>query len=175
MALARRDALILGGVAVAAAAAGLLVAPRLLEPRAGDAGALRQASFADLAGKTRTIAEWRGRPLLVNFWATWCAPCREEIPILMVARQKFSSTGLEIVGIAIDNAQKVAEFSLSFKISYPILVADAGGLELMRQLGNSGGGLPYTVFLDRRGDITRRKLGALKQPELDQALGRITD
>ncbi len=174
MALARREALILGGVAVVAAAAGLLVGPRLLEPRGGDVEALRGASFTDLSGKVRTLAEWQGRPLVVNFWATWCAPCREEIPMLMAAKRKFGPSGLEIVGIAIDKAAKVAEFTATFGISYPVVIADAGGLDLMRRLGNSAGGLPYTLFLDRSGAVVRRRLGALKQPELDDALRRLT-
>ena len=142
----RRNALILGAAGIAAAAAGFLVGPSLLQLGGGrDGEILRSASFADLDGKTRQLVEWTGKVLVCNFWATWCAPCREEIPLLVAAREKYGSAGVEIVGIAVDNAAKVRDFSLSFRISYPILLAEAGGLEMMRQLGNSSGGLPYTV------------------------------
>lgn len=175
----RREALILGAAGVAAAAAGFLVGPVLLQSASGGRGegpgpedaVLRSAKLFDLSGKPRQLAEWLDQPLVCNFWATWCAPCREEIPLLMSARQKYRETGLEIVGIAIDKAAKVGEFAASLKISYPILLAEADGLDLMRQLGNSSGGLPYTVVTDRRGSVVYRKLGAMKQADLDGILG----
>ena len=92
----------------------------------------------------------------------------------MAAREKYAAFGVEIVGIAIDNASKVRDFTASFKISYPILVAEADGLDLMRKLGNRAGGLPYTVVADRQGRVVERKLGALKQADLDAILGPLT-
>jgi thiol-disulfide isomerase/thioredoxin len=167
----RREALILGAAGLAAAAAGFLAGPALLQLGGGrEEGALAQAAFNDLDGRTRRLSEWRGRVVVYNFWATWCAPCREEIPLLIAARQKYGPSGVEIVGIAIDNGAKVREYAASFHIVYPILLAEADGLDLMRQLGNSGGGLPYTVIADRQGGLVHRKLGALKQPELDGIL-----
>ena len=171
MKVGRRQALLLGAAGIAAAAAGFLVGPALLRlGSGGDGEALRAASFADLDGKMRRLDEWRGRVLVCNFWATWCAPCREEIPLLLEMRRKYGPGGVEIVGIAIDDAAKVRQFSASFSISYPILLAETDGLDLMRRLGNSGGGLPYTVIVDREGTLVHRKLGALKQPELDGLL-----
>jgi len=175
MAPGRRDALLLGVAGIAAAAAGFLAGPALLQIDKGRGeGILRSASFPDLADRTRRLSEWDGKVLVCNFWATWCAPCREEIPLLIAAQGKYGPRGVEIVGIAIDNAVKVRQFSASFNISYPVLLADAGGLDLMRQLGNSSGGLPYTVIADRRGALVHRKLGALKAGELDQMLGPLT-
>ena len=170
MSLQRREALALAGVALAAATAGFVVGPWLLRRDSGDAGAIAAARFSDLAGGTRSLAEWRGQILVLNFWATWCAPCREEIPMLMAARDKYSGLGVEIVGIAIDTAAKVTEYVSQMKIRYPVLLADAGGLDLMRKLGNQASGLPYTVLLDRSGAPTARKLGALRQEELDSML-----
>jgi thiol-disulfide isomerase/thioredoxin len=167
----RREALILAGAGALAAAAGFLAGPALL--RLGGSGqdeALRQASFPDLEGRQRQLSEWAGKVLVCNFWATWCAPCREEIPLLLSARQKYAANGVEVVGIAIDNAAKVREFSKSLQVTYPILLAEADGLDLMRRLGNSGGGLPYTVISDRRGAVVHSKLGALKEAELEEML-----
>ena len=167
--------MILGGAGLAAAAAGFFAGPALLQLGGGrEDAALKQAAFNDLEGKLRRLAEWRGRVVVYNFWATWCAPCREEIPLLVATRQKYGSSGVEIVGIAVDNAAKVREFSASFNISYPVLLAEADGLDLMRQLGNTGGGLPYTVIADRQGSLVHHKLGALKQAELDGFLEPMT-
>ncbi len=168
MALGRREALALGGVALAAAAAGVYFGPRLGAPTGG--GPLAAARFTDLEGKARSITEWRGRGLVVNFWATWCAPCREEIPMLMEARSRHASNGIEVVGIAIDHADKVREYANSMKIAYPLLLADAGAADLLRSLGNSSGGLPFTVFVDRAGNPIRVKLGLLKAAELESVL-----
>jgi thiol-disulfide isomerase/thioredoxin len=175
----RREALILGAAGVAAAAAGFLVGPVLLQSTEGgrapgprlDDRILRSATLVDLAGKPRRFSEWQGQVLVCNFWATWCAPCREEIPLLMSEREKYRESGLEIVGIAIDNAGKVGEFAASLKITYPILLAEADGLDLMRKLGNTSGGLPYTVIADRQGTVVHRKLGAMQQADLDGILG----
>ena len=170
---ARREALILGAAGIAAAGAGFVAGPLLLSLGGENAETrpLFAASFPDLSGKPRRLAEWQGRAILVNFWATWCGPCREEIPLLIAARHKYGPGGVEIVGIAVDNKVKVAQFSASLAISYPVLLAEAEGLDLMRQLGNSSGGLPYTVVADRRGALVLRKLGALKQVDLDAILG----
>lgn len=167
----RREALILGAAGIGAAAIGFLAGPALLRLFAdGEGDLFRSGSFPDLAGNPRRLTEWRGKVLVCNFWATWCAPCREEIPLLMAAREKYASSGVEVVGIALDNAAKVREFSITYKISYPILLAEADGLELMRQVGNSSGGLPYTVVADRTGALVHRKLGALKEEDVDSVL-----
>jgi thiol-disulfide isomerase/thioredoxin len=174
MAPSRREVLILGAAGIAAAAAGFLAGPLLLWEKGRGDDALRSATLVDLAGKPRPVAEWDGQVLVWNFWATWCAPCREEVPLLIAVREKYKASGVEIIGIAIDNAAKVREFSLSFGISYPLLLAGTDGLELMRKLGNSAGGLPYTVVVDRQGKVVHRKLGALKAGDLDAILGPLT-
>ena len=175
----RREALILGVAGLAAAAAGFLIGPIVLRQVDGGrtgggttpgSGVLPPANLIDLAGRPRQLDEWRDRFLICNFWATWCAPCREEIPLLMAAREKYASIGLEVVGIAIDNVAKVREFTSSFSISSPVLLAEADGLDLMRKLGNSAGGLPYTVVADRHGSVLHRKLGAFQAEELDTIL-----
>ena len=157
------------GVGVAAAAAGVVAGPWLIGSSA-DAEALLSARLADLTGKSRTLNEWRGRVLVVNFWATWCPPCREEIPALVRARDKLLPSGVEFVGIAIDQVAKVIGFARNVHISYPLLMADAAGLDLVRNLGNPSGGLPFTVVLDRKGSVAHRNLGAITQKKIEDQL-----
>ena|SRR3990172_3578759 len=170
MALQRRELLALAGVALAAAGAGFAVGPWLSRGAPGDTRALAAARFSDPLGGKRSLAEWRGKVLVLNFWATWCAPCREEIPMLVAARERYARSGVEILGIAIDTAAKVTEYVAQMKIPYPILLAGADGLELMRNLGNQASGLPFTVLVDRAGQPAARKLGALRREDLDSML-----
>ena len=167
----RREVLVLLGVGIAAATAGVLLGPRLAGTfQSADAEPLHSAQLNDLSGKPRRLAEWAGKIVVCNFWATWCPPCVEEIPALVRARDKLLSSGVEFVGIAIDQADKVAEFARMVRISYPVLLADATGLDVVRKLGNPAGGLPFTVVLDRKGAIAHRKLGAVTQQEIEAQL-----
>jgi len=165
----RRDVLVSVAVATAALAAGL-GAPKLLELTSGEGASLRAARLVDLNGRPRALAEWAGKVVVVNFWATWCAPCLEEIPLLMAARKAHAGKGVDVVGIAVDQVSKISEFAAKLSIDYTLLLAGTGGLDLMRGLGNQSGGLPFTVFLDRAGTLVRKKLGVLRQPELDAIL-----
>lgn len=165
----RRDIVVSVAVAAAALAAGL-GAPKLLELTRRPDSPLRAARFVDLSGRARHLSEWTGKLLVVNFWATWCAPCLEEIPLLMAARRSHAGIDVEVVGIAIDLASKVSQFAAKLSIDYPVLLAGPDGLDLIRSLGNQSGGLPFTVFLDRAGTVVRQKLGVLRQPELDSIL-----
>lgn len=159
----------LGGAGLAAAAAGALVGALALQSRSG-AAELLAAKFRDLEGRERRLIDWRGRALLCNFWATWCAPCLEEVPLLVAAKQKQPPDGAEIVGIGIDNVDKIRQFAVKLKINYPVLVAGATAIDLIRQLGNSAGALPFTVLLDRSGTLVHRHLGALSQADLDRLM-----
>jgi thiol-disulfide isomerase/thioredoxin len=166
MALSRREWLIVGGVGAVAAIAGAVVGPILLQSGSG-AAELLATPLPDLSGRPRRLAEWQGKIVLCNFWATWCAPCREEIPMLVSLRSQYAAQGFEIVGIAVDNGDKVREFASKYNISYPILIADAIGLDLIRTLGNTAGALPFTVMLDRDGKILSRKLGLLHRTKIE--------
>src|SRR5918999_6034968 len=108
MASSRRDTLILASVGVGAAASGGLAGVFALQSTSG-AAELLAARFTDLNGRPRRLLEWHGIGLLCNFWATWCAPCREEIPLLVAAKQQLSPDGVEIVGIGLDSAAKIRE------------------------------------------------------------------
>jgi thiol-disulfide isomerase/thioredoxin len=169
MPIRRRDALLLGAAGVTAAAAGATGAALVLQSRSGAADLLA-AGYPDLDGRVRRLRDWRGQVLFCNFWATWCAPCREEVPLLVAARQQWQDKGLEVVGIGIDSADKIREFSKSYQVNYPMLVADGSALQLLRDLGNRQGGLPYSVILDRHGAVVRRHLGAMNAAELRRVL-----
>jgi thiol-disulfide isomerase/thioredoxin len=167
MATGRRETLILGGVGLAAGVAGALVGALTLQSGSGAADLLA-ARFHDLEGRQRRLLDWQGSVLLCNFWATWCAPCREEVPLLVAAKQQLASSSGEIVGIGIDSVDKIREFVKTYKVNYPVLVADATAINLLRGLGNRSGGLPYTVLLDRGGAVIHRHLGAMTEADLRQ-------
>ncbi|MEJ2173353.1 MAG: TlpA disulfide reductase family protein [bacterium] len=166
MAISRREWLVLGGVGTAAAVAGVVFGPILLQS-GGGAAELLATPMPDLSGRTRRVSDWQGKVVICNFWATWCAPCREEIPMLVDLRAQYAAQGFEVLGIAVDNAANVREFAAKYLISYPVLIAEAGGLDLIRKLGNTAGALPFTVTLDRQGEILSRKLGILRRGEIE--------
>jgi thiol-disulfide isomerase/thioredoxin len=128
------------------------------------------ASLNDADGKPQALAQWKGRPLVINFWATWCTPCVEEMPDLQALREHYLARKLEVVGLAIDNTSAVQEFRRKLGIKYPLLVAGSGGTELARALGNASGGLPHTVLLDASGAVRYSHLGRIKMVELKQAI-----
>jgi len=165
----RRETLILGAVALGAVVAGGLVGALARQSQSG-AAELLSTAFVDLSGASHRLVEWQGKALLCNFWATWCAPCREEIPLLTAVQRQYGAKSLQVVGIAIDNAANVAQFTKSISIGYPVLMADATAIALMRRLGNRSGGLPFTVGLDRRVRLVQRKLGAYAAAELNAAI-----
>lgn len=167
---ARRRLVVLGGVGAAAALAGAATGALLLQSRSG-AAPLLASSFPDAFGRTRRIGEWQGRPLVCNFWATWCEPCREELPLLDLVYKQNEAKRLQVVGIAVDNAANVREFSKRVPLSFPLLIGGAGAIDLMRQLGNSSGALPFTVLLDASGRLRGRRLGPYTADELRTELG----
>ena len=131
---------------------------------------LFSASLHDLDDKPFAMSAFQGRPLVVNFWARWCGPCKEEIPELIKARAKHKGRGLEVLGIAIeDNAGAVRDYAKAYEIDYPGLLAKDKGIPLMQALGNPKAGLPYTLAIDRTGRVVHKKLGLLKKADMDAA------
>lgn len=164
------------GVAALALAAGYGAALWLRPaPPAPDTSQTAPIDFTlvDLSGRERKLSEWRGRPLLLNFWATWCAPCREEIPLFIEMQKQHAATGLQVVGVAIDRRADVVEFVARFSVPYPILLADDKTLDLMNRYGNPIGSLPYSVIFRPDGTIAHRKLGAFSPSELQKVLGSL--
>ena len=165
MAPGRRNLLIFAAVATTAAVAGGIAGGLALQARSGAADLL-SAKYPDLSGRPRRLADWRGRPLLCNFWASWCAPCRDELPLLDAAQKEHAAIGLQVVGIAIDSVANIKEFLKSVPVGFPVLIAEGSAIELMRRLGNRNATLPFSVGLDRSGRLRERRLGAYSAAEL---------
>jgi len=128
------------------------------------------ATLTDLADRPVKLAGFRGRPLVINFWARWCPPCLDEIPDIVDTRARFKSRGLEVIGIAIDDStSSVRQFAGRFHIEYPILLAKDQGFGLLQALGDAVGGLPYTLVVNRDGSVVARKLGRMSKSEMDMA------
>ena len=134
------------------------------------AQALIATSMSDLVGKPQMLSQWGGKTLVVNFWATWCAPCRKEIPALIRTEKKYADKGVKLVGIGIDNAAKINEYALEMKIDYMLLVGGTDILNLTKELGNGAGVLPFTIVLDRSGKVAYTHAGALTDVALDAIL-----
>ncbi|MBV8783526.1 MAG: TlpA family protein disulfide reductase [Gammaproteobacteria bacterium] len=126
-------------------------------------------SLPDLAGTSHPLSEFAGHPLVVNFWATWCEPCRREIPLLEQARREGRESGLEVVGIALDSADNVAKYAKEAHLEYPIRVADRQAFEAASAFGMDAV-LPFTVLADGRGNILTLKVGELRRGELSVLL-----
>jgi thiol-disulfide isomerase/thioredoxin len=125
-------------------------------------------------GRTHTFNEWHGKIRIVNFWATWCAPCRNEIPLLSSISREWQAKDVEVIGVAIDGADDVQAFVGETQIAYPILFGERLGQGLMQSGGNAIGALPFTILLDRRGRIIQRHAGAVDARLLKQWLADAT-
>ena len=124
-------------------------------------------SLQDLSGRTYRSGEWLGKVLVLNFWATWCPPCRKEMPLFIALQHEFGDKGLQFVGVAIDEASKVREFVDFLGVNYPILLGDMEAVQLSHDLGNRFRGLPFTVIFDRSGRIAHIKAGELQRSALE--------
>jgi thiol-disulfide isomerase/thioredoxin len=143
-------------------------APRKLEP---NSRALYEATLPDLTGRPVALKRLLGRPVVANFWATWCAPCVEEMPHLDALSKSFSN--IQFVGIGIDTASNISQFVTKIPVSYPLYVAGHAGIALVRELGNAAGGLPFTVLLDAEGHIFDTILGQVSPEDLSARIDRL--
>lgn len=174
----RTNALILL-IAIAGAIGGFLAGgwlrplpPERIDPQALKIGdATPPIQRPDVTGKPRALEEWRGKLLVVNFWASWCGPCREEMPLLDKTQQRLASKGVQIIGVAFDNPVAIQEFLGKVPVSYPILIDDPEkGDDLSARFGNGRGVLPYTVLIGRDGRVLARRFGNFTEKSFDQWL-----
>ncbi|MDR0274827.1 MAG: TlpA family protein disulfide reductase [Burkholderiaceae bacterium] len=132
---------------------------------------LFSAPLVDFSGQPTTLASLRGQPLIVNFWARWCGPCRVEIPDLVAEQARMKSAGVQVVGVALDDKpDAVRDFAKAYDIDYQVLLLKDNGPDLLKQLGNPQAGLPYTLVIDRSGKVVSHKLGAMSRAEMASAM-----
>ena len=132
-------------------------------------------SLTDSAGVTRSIAEWDGRALIINFWATWCPPCRREIPLLNALRARHAAAGFEVVGVAVDFRDDVLRYMEGTPIDYPVLIGEQEGLDVVQAFGLGTLGFPFTVFTDTGGRIVTIHVGELHEAQAGVILAAVTE
>ena len=169
-----RQTLLLGTLAVLFAGVGFLFYQWRSGERSPDPVAARQmvlaAKLLGLDDKLQPLEQWRGKVLVVNFWATWCAPCREEIPGFIRFQALYRARGVQFVGIAIDQKERVGPYATDIGINYPVLVGGLETMELARQVGNRRGVLPFTLVIDRSGKLAVSEIGVLRPDKLENLL-----
>lgn len=174
-----RRTMLYGGVAAAAGLAGAGVAwwkfkPHEVSVRADEAGTTEVAnafwglSFDTPDGKSLAMSSFRGKPLLVNFWATWCPPCVEELPLLDYFYQENKGKSWQVLGLAVDQPSAVRTWLQARPLNFPVAMAGLGGTELSKSLGNQAGGLPFSVVFGAGGELLHRKIGKILPEELAQ-------
>lgn len=140
-------------------------------------GEVRRPDFAllDMEGRTRTMDEWDGQVVLVDFWASWCIPCRHEMPLFNELRARYGDQGFEVIGIAADDRDKVEQFLTEVQVDFPIVYGELFGvMDLSAEYGNSYGGLPFSTFVDRDGNMRYvQKAGEMTYEEAEEVLLRL--
>ena len=162
------------GTAVAAGLTGAAVAWRSQAGVKADSP-VRSLVMPTPTGESLKLDAFAGRKLLLNFWATWCPPCVNELPLLSQFQREHEKQGWQVVGLAVDEAAAVAAFMRKTPLSFPVGMAKADGLALSRSLGNDQGALPFTVLFDRQGRVTQRKIGQLSSSDLDRWVQLLPD
>jgi thiol-disulfide isomerase/thioredoxin len=159
--------------AAGAVALGLGIGVAIWDRNVPDAAALLALSLPDTQGTPQSVRQWRGKVLVVNFWATWCGPCREEMPEFVRAQRELGPRGLQIVGIAVDQPDKVAQFAKELGLNYPALIGGYDAVDISIPLGNRLAALPFTVILDREGRVAHTQLGPIKPSQLRSIVGNL--
>ena len=132
-------------------------------------------TLGDLSGTPRSIRSWPGKSMIVNFWATWCAPCRREIPLLRELQKQHGAEGFQIVGVAVDVREDVVKYAQEIGIDYPVLIGEQDGIDAVNKFGQGSIGFPFTVFTDNQGRIVLFHLGEILKEDVDVLLGAVRD
>ena len=149
--------------------------PTAAEEPAAMPETLPDFTLGDLAGKPTSIRSWPGKSMIVNFWATWCAPCRREIPLLRELQKQHGAEGFQIVGVAVDIREDVVKYAQEIGIDYPVLIGEQDGLDAVNKFGQGSIGFPFTVFTDNQGRIVLFHLGEIRKEQADVLFGAVRD
>lgn len=171
-----KNAALVGLVAIVFAGIGLFIGYRHTESTPATPAAISKffaQTMKDTNGKPQQLSQWQDKPLIVNFWATWCAPCVQEMPELSALQTEIQAKQIQILGIGIDSPSNIAEFAAKYKITYPLYNGGMDGTALSHDLGNQAGGLPFTVVIGRDGQIRKTFLGRLKMDELRKEIATL--
>ena len=174
---ANRRNWIIGGLGMAAGLAGALVAWQKFEPHAVMDEAVQNfwmQSFERPEGGNLSMQAFQGKPLLINFWATWCPPCIEELPLIDAFYNQNKSKSLQVIGLAVDQPSMVRRYLTQKPLSFPVGLAGFNGTELGRTLGNAQSVLPFSVIFDAKGRLLAQKAGKLDQSDLEAWLKKVT-
>ncbi len=140
-------------------------------PATGPIGQRRpDFTLSDLRGNPRSVSEWDGKVLVINFWATWCPPCRREMPAFVELQEAYGARGLQFLGIAIDEREKVQNFADTYGVNYPILIGELDAIKVSKRYGNRFGALPYTVIVNREGKIVLVQRGELPRDLAEETI-----
>ena len=169
----RRQWLMIGGISMLALLAGVFSSHWISQTGLASDPSIK-AFFANPwqtpDGKSANTEDWRGKVLVVNFWASWCPPCVEEMPTLDKIAQEYAAKNVLIVGIGIDSPSNIRQFLEKTPVSYPIMIGGLEGSALAKQMGNAQGALPYTVIINAKGKSVYTKLGKISEEELKKAI-----
>jgi thiol-disulfide isomerase/thioredoxin len=164
-----------GLIAVLAGTATWLASRNSMPPAETIAPAsLLAAGFVDTGGRTQTLAQYQGKVVVLNFWATWCAPCREEMPAFVRLQRRWAGRNVQFVGLSGEDPGRVEAFARSLAVTYPLWVGGDSVGELSRRLGNRQGVLPYTVILDGQGRVLESRVGPYSEQQLDERLAKLS-
>ena len=169
--MVHRNRWILVAVAAVALAAGLALAIWDRTPPSADA--LLALSLPDTSGTKQPLSQWRGKVMVINFWATWCEPCREEMPQFVREQNELGPRGLQFIGIAVDQPDKVDRFAKELQLNYPALIGGYDAVELSASMGNRLAALPFTIVIDRQGRIVQTHLGPVKKDQFHAILQQL--
>ncbi len=162
-----RRTIVLGATGAAALLAGAWLANRSKPSPAHPAiEAMFEGKVLNVDGKGYPIATLRGKAILINVWAPWCAPCVEELPELSVLSQSSAAKSVQFIGLGVDNAQNISDFSIKHPVAFPLLVAGVAGTQLAKALGNTAGALPFTVLINAAGQPVAQKTGRVRPEEI---------